>query len=309
MKVALIQFASKYLDIQANLEFTLSKIDEAAAEGAQLIVFGESWFGGYPAWIDYCPDAALWDQAATKSVFRKMHENTLSVPSQTLNILQKKAKEKSAALCFGANELAGPSPGRGTLYNSLFIINEKGELAVHHRKLMPTYTEKLVYGLGDGAGLKATNLFGYPTTGLICWEHWMPLTRQALHLQGELIHIAVWPTVHDAHQLASRHYAFEGRCFVLAVGQLLRVRDLPEELSLPDSLSNLPDHWLLRGGSAVITPQGEYLLEPVFEKEKILYAEFDPAKAIEEKMTLDVAGHYNRPDVFELKVRKDRIRH
>lgn len=309
MKVALIQFASKYLDLIANLEFTLAKIDEAAAEGAQIIVFGESWFGGYPAWLDYAPEAALWDQPATKAVFRKMQENALTVPSDHMNSLQKKAKEKCVALCFGANELAGPSPGRGTLYNSLFIINEKGKLVVHHRKLMPTYTEKLVYGLGDGAGLKATPLFGYPTTGLICWEHWMPLTRQALHLQGELIHIAVWPTVHEAHQLASRHYAFEGRCFVLAVGQLLRVRDLPNDINLPESLADQPDHWLLRGGSAVINPRGEYLVEPVFGKEQILYAEFDPAEAIEEKMTLDVAGHYNRPDVFELHVKTDRIPH
>lgn len=169
---------------------------------------------------------------------------------------------------------------------------------------MPTYTEKLLYGLGDGAGLHTIDFKKAKLGGLICWEHWMPLSRQALHNEGEQIHIAVWPTVHDAHQLASRHYAFEGRCFVIAAGQILQLRDIPSELSRPEGMDQ--DQWLLRGGSSVIGPDGTYILEPVFEQEAILYAEIDPDQVIAERMTLDVSGHYQRWDIFDFQVNKTR---
>ena len=159
----------------------------------------------------------------------------------------------------------------------------------------------MVWGQGDGANLKAVDTSVGRVGGLICWEHWMPLARQVLHDSGEQIHIAVWPTVHEMHQIASRHYAFEGRCFVLAAGLLMRVRDLPDQLAVPADLSDKPDHLLLRGGSAVVGPDGSYIVEPVFDEESMIVAELDMTAIDKERMTLDVSGHYQRADLFELK--------
>ena len=134
-------------------------------------------------------------------------------------------------------------------------------------------------------------------------KHWMPLARQVLHDSGEHIHIAVWPTVHEMHQIASRHYAFEGRCFVLAAGLLMKVRDLPVQLQVVSELSDKPNHLLLRGGSCIIAPDGRYIVEPVFDQEQIVIAELELKTIDKERMTLDVSGHYQRADLFDLRVR------
>ncbi len=130
----------------------------------------------------------------------------------------------------------------------------------------------------------------------------MPLARQVLHDSGEHIHIAVWPTVHEMHQIASRHYAFEGRCFVLAAGLLMKARDLPAQLPIASELSDKPDQLLLRGGSAIIGPDGRYIVEPLFDEERIIFAELDLKAIDKERMTLDVTGHYRRPDLFDLRI-------
>ena len=132
----------------------------------------------------------------------------------------------------------------------------------------------------------------------------MPLTRQALHNSGEDIHLAVWPTVHDKHQIASRHYAFEGRCFVVAAGQILQSKDFPNELTMPEHFVSDTGRYVLRGGSCVINPRGDYVLEPVFDREGLLIVDIDLDEAIKEKMTLDVSGHYQRNDIFDFRVRQ-----
>jgi predicted amidohydrolase len=133
----------------------------------------------------------------------------------------------------------------------------------------------------------------------------MPLARQTLHNSGEDIHVAVWPTVHEMHQIASRHYAFEARCFVLAAGMVMRVKDLPNELPATADQANRPDAFVLRGGSAIVGPDGKYIVEPVYEEEAIITADLDLEAIDREKMTLDVSGHYSRPDIFELRLRRD----
>jgi len=206
-------------------------------------------------------------------------------------------------LVIGVNERVDHGPGNGTLYNALLTFGSDGELLNHHRKLVPTFTERLVWGQGPGTGLKAVETSVGRIGGLICWEHWMPLARQVLHDSGEHIHVAVWPTVHDMHQLASRHYAFEGRCFVLAAGLLMRVSDLPVQLRAIPELADKPDHLLLRGGSTIIGPNGQYVVDPVFDDERIIVADLNFEAIDKESMTLDVTGHYHRADLFELKVK------
>ncbi|WP_339815118.1 carbon-nitrogen hydrolase family protein [uncultured Imperialibacter sp.] len=306
MKVAIIQHAPEYLDKKRSLEKALVLIREAASGGNVLAVFGESWLSGYPAWLDYCPGAALWNHEPTKEVFAKTHENAIVIDGPEMTVLQQAASDLGIAICIGINEKTGSGSANGTLYNSMAIISPAGELVVHHRKLMPTFTEKLIYGVGDGNGLRSAEVAGARVGGLICWEHWMPLTRQAMHETCELVHIALWPTVHEMHQVASRQYAFEGRCFVLAVGQILRVKDIPAAFELPEELKANPESLLLKGGSCVVGPDGFYMREPIFDLETTIEVELPLREAIKEKMTLDVTGHYKREDVFDFKVNKKR---
>jgi len=200
----------------------------------------------------------------------------------------------------GVNERVGRS-----IYNSLLFIDPAGKLIGHHRKLVPTFGERLVWGHGDAAGLQVHETPFGKIGGLICWEHWMPAARQVLHDQGEVIHIAAWPHGKERHQIASRHYAFEGRAFVLAAALYLEKGMFPKGYELADELERLPDV-LIDGGSAIIGPTGEYIVEPVFGGEELLVADLRLDAAVEESLTLDVAGHYARPDVFHLHVHRHR---
>ncbi len=307
LQIAIVQCRAVHLNLEASTQKALSFIGEAAEKGAQLIIFGETWLSGYPSWLDHCPEIAQWNNEATKEVFALMHTNSAAIDGNEMKALCKAAKELNVTLCMGFNEKIINGIGSGTIYNSFVIINEKGEIANHHRKLVPTFSEKLLYGNGDAAGLKTVETNWGRMGGLICWEHWMPLSRQALHNENEIIHIALWPTVHDMHQVASRHYAFEGRCFVIAAGQMMQVKDIPASLKLPEYLKNNPDKYILNGGSCVIDPKGNYILPPQFDKEEILYCmieNFDTA--IKEKLTLDTSGHYNRWDIFDFTINKAR---
>ena len=307
VSVAIVQSSPVFLDLDATVAKTISLAEDAARNGARLVTFGETWLPGYPAWLDYCSDAALWDHAPSKDVFARLRQNSIVVPGKETELLARIAGERKLTLVIGVNERVETGLGNGTLYNSLLTFSPDGRLANHHRKLVPTYTERLVWGQGDGGGLESVATPNGRVGGLICWEHWMPLARQALHNAGEDIHVAVWPTVHEMHQIASRHYAFEARCFVLAAGLVMRVKDLPPRLRASTEVAENPDAFLLRGGSAIIGPDGKYIVEPVYDQEAIITAELDLNAVDREKMTLDVSGHYSRPDVFTFGVGKGSI--
>src|SRR6266851_1223903 len=298
VRVAIAQSAPVYLDKQASLAKALDLIELAAKRGARLVAFGETWLPGYPAWLDVCPGAALWESAPVKNVFARLRSNSIVVPGVEVNALSEAARDLKITIVIGANERVDAGPGNGTLYNSLLTISEDGQLRNHHRKLVPTYTERLVWGNGDGRGLEAVPTSAGRVGGLICWEHWMPLARMAMHNSGEHIHVAVWPTVHEIHQLASRHYAFEGRCFVLAVGLMMPAEDLPGELRDGVTLQPGDGQWIERGGSAIIGPDSRYVLDPVFDREELLVSDLDLTQIDREMMTFDVSGHYARPDLF-----------
>lgn len=292
-------------DLATALQRTAESAKSAAAAGAQLVVFPETWIPGYPAWLDVCRDAALWDHGPTKSVFGRMARDSVAVPGPAFDAIAEIAREANITLVVGITERVDKGPGRGTLYNALLTFGHDGRLLNHHRKLVPTYTERLVWGTGDVEGLRAVETHAGRVGGLVCWENWMPLARQALHESGEDIHVAVWPTAHEMHQVASRQYAFEGRCFVLVAGALMRASGLPPELEAhPDRVAS-PDEWILRGGSAVVAPDGRYVVEPVYERAQLIVAEIDLARIREESMTLDVTGHYHRADLFEFRALRD----
>jgi len=307
IRLALIQAPPVFLNLAESLQSALGHIESAADDGADIVVFPESWLPGYPVWLDEAPGAALWDNAGARQLYRLLSENALTLGGAEIATLVRTAQRTGAVIVMGAHEKRG-----GTLYNTTLIVTPEGKVAPH-RKLAPTYTERLVWGMGDGATLAAVETAFGVVGGLICWEHWMPLARAAMHAKHEALHIAQWPTVNEIHQVASRHYAFEGRCFVAASGCLMTRGDVlagvdslgaaaAEARALLDSIPGPDERLLQRGGSCVIGPDGAFVIEPVFERAGIVTANVDLAALAEHRLTLDTAGHYSRPDIFELHV-------
>lgn len=302
-RVAIVQ-SEPASSLDEGLHRTDALTREAARSGATLVAFPETWLPGYPSWLDVTRDVALWDHEPVKAVFERYAESSVHVTGDSGRFLRDIAVRHGVTLVVGVSERVASGPGRGTLYNSLLIVAPDGRLANHHRKLVPTYTERMVWGNGDADGLTAVDTPAGRVGGLVCWEHWMPLARQALHDSGEDIHVALWPTVHERHQLASRHYAFEGRCFVLAAGSVMRASSLPVELEV-DPARLVPGSTLVqRGGSAIIGPDGEYVTPPLWDRPGVLVADLDLGRVRRESMTLDVSGHYSRPDCLSLSVRR-----
>jgi predicted amidohydrolase len=293
IRVAIAQVAPVYQNKTASLAKALELIRRAANQGARLIAFGETWIPGYPVWLDICPGAALWNHEPAKEVFAELRENSISIDGPEVSLLSQAARDLQIGIVIGVNERVEQGPGSKTLYNSLLTFSPDGRLANHHPKLVPTFTERLVWGPGDGRGLKSVDIGQARVGGLICWEHWMPLARMAMHQGGEHIHVAVWPTVNGIAQLASRHYAFEGRCFVISAGLMMPTADVPRQL--PHSVT---DKWVEHGGSCIIAPDSTYIVEPVVDRDELITADLDLAMIDRESMALDVTGHYARPDIF-----------
>ena len=296
--MAAVQAAPAFLDLPGTLDLLDTWARKAAAQDAAIIAFPETWLPGYPAWIDSSPEAAIWAQPAAKRLFQRLMENAVTVPGPAADRIAALARELTATIVVGVHERAG-----NTLYNTILGFGPDGALIIHHRKLVPTYTERLVWGHGDSWGLKVAEAGGVRLGGLVCWEHWMPLARQALHNGGEQIHVALWPGVQEMHQVAARHYAFEGRCFVIAAGSILRVAQMPAELPVLEKHARNAKGLMIAGGSAIIAPNGRYLAGPVYDEETVVLADCDLGEIAREAQYLDVSGHYSRPDVFAFEVR------
>ncbi len=303
VRVAIVQ-SEPAPTLDEGLQRTDALVREAARSGASLVAFPETWLPGYPAWLDVCRDVALWDHEPVKAVFARYASASVDVSGESGRFLRSVAERHGVTMIVGISERVAGGPGRGTLFNSLITIGPDGRLLNHHRKLVPTYTERMIWGNGDAEGLIAVDTPSGRVGGLVCWEHWMPLARQALHDAGEDIHVAVWPTVHERHQLASRHYAFEGRCFVLAVGSVMRASLLPPELDVEPTRIAPGSPLILRGGSAIIGPDGEYVVPPLWDRPGVLVADLNLDRVRQESMTLDVSGHYSRPDCLSLAVHR-----
>jgi predicted amidohydrolase len=303
VRVAAVQAAPAFLNREATVEKAVGLIAEAAAGGAGLVAFPETWIPGYPAWIF---GAAGWDDAAQKRVFGRLNANAVEVPGPAVDALCAAAKEAGVVVAIGMTERDAKT-SRGTLYNSILYVSERGEVLGVHRKLMPTHAERIVWGQGDGSTLHVFDTTIGRVGGLACWEHWMPLTRFAMHAKGEQIHVAAWPEVGDPdlHRFCTRHYAFEGRCFALCVmGARLRPEHLPDDFELREAMG-ATDDFVDReqtGGSCVFAPDGTIVADSVAGEEMIVYADIDLGRIPEEQAALDVVGHYNRPDVFSLTV-------
>lgn len=299
VRVAIAQVAPAFLDLEGSLARAEDAIAEAARGGARLVVFGETWLPGYPVWADR---GIPWEDDVMKATHARLVANAVEVPGPATERLGAAARAHGVHLVVGLHERDARF-SRGTLYNSLLTIDDRGEVLGVHRKLIPTHSERVIWGMGDGSTLLVHDTALGRIGGLVCWEHWMPLARFAMHALGEQIHVAAWPDVPEMHEVASRAYAFEARAFVLCAGSYLPLSSVAPDLEVASILRGLAgeDGVILPGGSGVIGPDGNWIVGPV-HGEAIVTADLDLDRIAAEQQALDAAGHYHRPDVFRVRV-------
>ena len=293
--VACVQAEPVVLDREASIEKLAVLTAEAAGNGASLVVFPEAFLPAYPS-SAWAKALAGWADPRAKAAFALLARESVAVPGPAESRIGEVAREYGVLVATGVTETDVET--NGTLYNTLLVHDEHGSLVLKHRKLVPTNHERLVWGQGDGAGLRAVQTSSGRIGGLICWENYMPLARFALYESGIEIYLA--PTADDGEtwQHTLVHIARESRAFVVSPAHFQRASAYPPEFPLADELQG--EDVIGRGGSAILGPDGAYLAGPLYDEEGILYAELDPARLHEERQRFDAAGHYHRPDVLRL---------
>jgi nitrilase len=295
--VACVQAEPAILDREATLDKLDALTAEAAGRGAELVVFPETFVAVYPSSV-WAKALAGWASPGAKAAFAALARSAVEVPGPAAERLGEVAREHGVWLVTGVNEL---DPARhGTVYNTLLYYAPDGTLALRHRKLVPTNHERLVWGQGDGGGLRALETPLGRIGGLICWENYMPLARFALYESGVEIYLAATADDGAAWQATLVHLARESRAFVVAPCHFQRASAYPADFPLAELLAGR--ELIGRGGSAILAPDGSYLAGPLYDEEGILYAELDSDRLLEERQRFDPAGHYHRPDVLRLTV-------
>ncbi|MCG6938029.1 MAG: carbon-nitrogen hydrolase family protein [Gammaproteobacteria bacterium] len=298
-KLAIIQKPPVFLDRHKTIELAVSSIEEAAANNVDLVVFSEAFISGYPAWIWRLRPGSDWGLA--EQLHQHLLRNAVNVESDDLAPLYEAARRHKVTIVSGIEERDN-NFSQTTLYNTVVTIGPDGQLLNRHRKLMPTNPERMVWGFGDASGLKVVETGAGRIGALMCWENFMPLARYALYAQGVEIYIAPTYDSGDGWIGSLQHIAREGCCWVVGCGCIMQGSDIPADF--PDKSRLYPDdaEWINPGDSVVIAPGGEIVAGPMHEEYGILYHELDREKVSSAKRALDVAGHYARPDIFQLHV-------
>lgn len=309
LTVGVAQIAPVWLNRDATLAKIVDHTRQAAAAGCQLVVFGEALLPGYPIWIDWT-DGSRFNSPVQKRIHAHYVDQAVQIEAGHLAPLQRVAAEKAIAVYVGTVERAADRGGH-SVYCSLVYIDNQGEIQSVHRKLMPTYEERLTWATGDGHGLRTHKLGAFTLGGLNCWENWMPLPRAALYGMGEDLHVAVWPGGISNTEETTRFLAREGRSYVLAASGLLRLEDFPADtphldIIMADMRVEVTDGILSNGGSAIAGPDGQWIVEPIIDREELIVAKLDHQRVREERQNFDAAGHYSRPDVTKLIVDRRR---
>jgi nitrilase len=293
--VACVQAEPVILDRERTLDKLEGLAAEAAGKGAELVVFPETFVPVYPS-SRWAKAFAGWQNDGAKETFARMAQNSVAVGSPAEQRLAACARELGVWLVTGVNEVEPERPG--TIYNALLYHAPDGSLALHHRKLVPTNHERLIWGQGDGRGLNAVETGFGRVGGLICWENYMPLARFALYESGVEIYVASTADDSDEWQSTLVHIARESRAYVVSPSAFQRASSYPDDFPLASELEGAGV--LGRGGSAILAPDGSYLAGPLYDEEGILYAELDPGRLLAERQRFDPVGHYHRPDVLRL---------
>jgi nitrilase len=304
LKVALAQIAPHWLNREATLTKISTQLDNAAAEGAGLVVFGEALLPGYPFWPDLL-HGAKFESGIQKELFAYYASQAIDIEAGQLKPVCQSAAKHGIAVYLGTIERS-LKRGGFSLFATLVYIRPDGVIASTHRKLMPTYEERLVWSPGDGHGLRVHELGEFTVGGLNCWENWMPLPRAALYGQGENLHVAVWPGSRRNTEDITRFIARESRSFVISVSGMMHSDLIPDEVPHSGAILAAADGWLADGGSCIAGPDGQWIIEPKAEEEGLFVAELSLDAVARERHNFDPAGHYSRPDVTRLKVKRKR---
>ena len=289
--------------IQLNIKIA-GKITEAAKNNCELVVFGEALVPGYPFWIALT-DGAEWNSKLQKEMHAHYIRNAVNIEEGELDVICNLAKESKIAIYLGIIERA-KNRGGHSLYASLVYINQQGEIKSVHRKLQPTYDERLTWSPGDGNGLQVHSLKKFTVGGLNCWENWMPLSRTALYGLGEDLHVAVWPGSDHNTRDITRFIALESRSFVVSVSGLMRIEDFPADTPHLDQIIAKAPKILANGGSCIAGPDGNWIVAPLINTEALIIETLDFHRVLEERQNFDPVGHYSRPDVTKLILNRQR---
>lgn len=304
LKIALAQVAPIWLNRDKTLEKISGQVAQAADQDVQLIIFGEALLPGYPFWLDKMAGATF-NSPIHKEIHAHYMDQAVSVESGHLDLLCKQSKENQIAIYLGTIERPADRGGH-SLYCSMIYINEYGEIKSVHRKLMPTYEERLSWSPGDGHGLVTHSLPPFTVGGLNCWENWMPLARAAMYAQGEDLHVSIWPGNKRNTELLIPTIAQESRSYVAGVSGLFRPEDIPDDFPYADEMRDATRETQANGGSCLAAPDGSWVIEPLTDEERLLVATIDHKKVREERQNFDPSGHYSRPDVLKLLINKER---
>jgi len=304
LKVAMAQIAPVWLNKEQTLQKVVTHIVEAAKNDAELIVFGEGVLPGYPFWLALT-DGAQWNTKVNKELHAHYLRNAITIENGDLKEVCDLAKKNRIAIYLGIIERPQDRGGH-SVYASLVYIDIEGIIQSIHRKLQPTYDERLTWSPGDGNGLRVHPLKEFKVGGLNCWENWMPLPRASLYGQGENLHVAVWPGSDHNTQDITRFIAREARSYVVSVSALMTVEDFPKDTPHLDKIVEKAPKVLANGGSCIAGPDGEWIVEPIINKEGNFYCTLDFNRVLEERHNFDPVGHYSRPDVTKLIVNRER---
>ena len=295
-----------WLNRQATLEKILTFIDQAINQSCDLICFGETLLPGYPFWIELT-DGAKFESSRQKDLYRHYLDQAVIIEKGHLDSICRKAREGKIAVYLGCAERAMDRGGH-SVYCSLVYIDQEGRIQSIHRKLMPTYEERLVWAIGDGNGLVTHPLNEFTVGGLNCWENWMPLPRATLYAQGENLHVSVWPgNVRNTIDL-TRHIAQESRSYVISACSLMNRKWITEDIPHHEMISENANEWMGDGGSCLAGPDGKWVIPPLQHEEQLLVADISMEEVLRERHNFDPSGHYSRPDVIKLLVNKERQR-
>ena len=298
VKLAVIQKPPVFLDRDKTIESVVESIGEAAREGASLLVFPEAYVPGYPTWIWRLRPGG--DMTLTGEIHARLRQNSVDLARGDLQAVQDAAAQAGVTVVLGLNELDSQFSGT-TLFNTVVVIGPDGKILNRHRKLMPTNPERMVWGMGDASGLRVVDTPAGRLGALICWESYMPLARYALYAQGIDIYVApTWDTG-ESWLATMRHIAKEAGCWVVGTATAMQGSDMPKDFPDLNALYQ-PDEWINDGDAVVIKPMGAIAAGPFHRQKGILYAEIDVEAAHRARRSMDVCGHYSRPDLFSFAV-------
>ncbi len=301
--VAVIQSPPVLLDRDRSIDKALASIDAAAGNGASLMIFPEAYLPGYPTWIWRLRPGG--DMGLSNQLHARLRHNAVDLERGDLQPLQDAAARHAVTIVMGINEIDSQFTGT-TLFNTVVVIGPDGAILNRHRKLMPTNPERMVWGMGDASGLRVVDTPAGRLGCLICWEGYMPLARYALYAQGMEVYINPTWDNGDICLATLRHIAREGGCWVIGTATAIQGSDVPEDFPERDRLFT-PDEWINDGDAVVINPSGAIVAGPLHREKGILYAEIDPEAAKQARRSLDVGGHYARPDLFSLSVNRQAL--